>query len=472
MNGAGGNFVLMIMNLFTGKRVLFQKSFLGFACALFSVSLLAVETDVRRDATVEAVRRVMPCVVNIGTENVVEYRDDPFENLFREFFDPYHRRRQQSNPFSLGSGVIIDEDGYILTNLHVVQRAKRIQVKLSEEAGGGEYEVEPILGTPLTDVALLKIIPKKPGEKFKAVNFAQDDELLLGETVLALGNPFGLGGSVSRGILSAKRRMAPKEGEPLNVPNWLQTDASINPGNSGGPLINLRGELIGLNVAIAAQGQGIGFAIPIKQLREAVADIFTPERSVNHPRWFGAKITLGSTPLVVAGIDKNSPAEKAGLRVGDQILQVNGKTPRSFIELNRWLRDETTQNFAFAIQRGAQRQNLSVQLTPFQQLLRQKLGFDAQELNEDLAQNFGLRPRSGLLIAGVEKGGPLEESRIATGFVVTEINGKSSPDFINAMTTLSNLKKGDPAKLTLLIPQRRGNFIVGYQPGTVTLKAR
>ncbi len=439
---------------------------------MFCTSLIAAETDVRRDSTVEAVSRVMPSVVNIGTENVVEYRDDPFENLFRQFFDPYYRQRERSNPFSLGSGVIIDEDGYILTNLHVVQRARRIQVKLSEDAGGGEYEVEPILGTPLTDVALLKIIPKKAGEKFKAVKFATDDDLLLGETVLALGNPFGLGGSVSRGILSAKRRRAPKEGEPLAVPNWLQTDAAINPGNSGGPLINLRGELIGLNVAIAAEGQGIGFAIPIKQLREAAADIFTPERSANNPRWFGARLTFGEMPLVVDAVETNSPAGKAGLRAGDQILQVNGKSPKSFIQLNEWLRDDSVQNFSFAVQRGLKRETVSVQLISFQQLMRQKLGLDAQEISDELAQNFGLRSRTGLLIAGVEKSGPAGEASLAPGFVVTEINGRTAHDFLNAMTTLSHLKNGDPARLSLLVPQRRGNYIVGYQQGIVTLKSR
>ncbi len=460
------------MNSLPGNFSLLRKIFLGFGFALFFPSLFAAEPDIRRDATVEAVQRVMPCVVNIGTENAVETVDDPFENLFREFFDPYHRRREQANPFSLGSGVIIDEDGYILTNLHVVQRAKRIQVKLSEEAGGGEYEAEPIIGTTLTDVALLKIVPKKKGEKFKAVKFAKDDDLLLGETVIALGNPFGLGGSISRGILSAKRRAAPKEREPLAVPNWLQTDAAINPGNSGGPLVNLRGELIGLNVAIAAQGQGIGFAIPIMQISEAIVDIFTPERNVVNPRWFGAKMSLSSSPLTVVEIKSGSPADKAGLRVGDQILQVNGKTPKGFIELNQWLREDALQNFIFAIQRGNLRQNANVRLVPFGQLIRQKLGLDTQEIRAELAQSFGLKPSAGLLVAGVEKNSPADEAKVAAGFVITEINGKRVPDFLNSIETISSLKKGDPANLTVLIPQRRGNYLLGYQPGNITLKAR
>lgn len=460
------------MTLFAEQFNYWRKPFWFFAAIFLSTSLFAAAPDIRRDATVDAVERVMPCVVNIGTENQVEYVDDPFENLFRQFFEPYHQRRERSNPFSLGSGVIIDEDGYILTNLHVVQRARRIQVKLSEEAGGGEYEAEPIIGTPLTDVALLKIVPKKKGEKFSAVQFAKDDDLLLGETVIALGNPFGLGGSVSRGILSAKRRAAPKEKEPLAVPNWLQTDAAINPGNSGGPLINLRGELIGLNVAIAAEGQGIGFAIPIKQISEAVADIFTPERNVTHPRWFGAKIGLGTSPLTVTSVQPGSPADKAGLRTGDKLLQVNSRTPKGFIELNQWLRDSEQHQFALAVQRGNQRLNLSVDLVPFERLIRQKLGLDAQEIGGELAQNFGLKPSAGLLVAGVEKAGPADLARIGAGFVVTEINGKGVPDFLNSIETISSLKKGAPATLTVLVPQRRGNYLLGYQAGTVTVKAR
>ena len=457
------------MNSVTGNlifRARFLKIVGGLCVALFSTTLPGAEPDLRRDATVEAVQRVMPCVVNVGTENVLENRDS-FDDLFRQFFDPYHQRQQ--NQFSLGSGVIIDEDGYILTNLHVVQRARRVQIKLADEAGGGEYDVEPIIGTTKTDVALLKIIPKKKGEKFKAVRFAKDDDLLVGETVLALGNPFGLGGSVSRGILSSKRRAMPKDNERLDVPNWLQTDASINPGNSGGPLVNLRGELIGLNVAIAAQGQGIGFAIPIKQVSEALAEIFTPETDA---RWFGAKLSPGATPLVITAVKNGSPADKGGLRAGDQILKVNGNTPKGFVELNQWLRDNARQNFSFTVLRGTQQQTVSVQLLPLEQLIRQQLGIDAQELRGDLAKSFGLNPSAGLLVAGVEKGSPADQAHITAGVVLTEVNGKRVPDFLNAMELFSNLKKGDAVRLVVLVPQRKGNYLLGYQQGSVALKAR
>src|SRR6476660_7406985 len=187
----------------------------------FSLPALAAEPDIRRDATVAAVERVMPCVVNIATATVVEYQDF-YQSLFHEFFGGNAGPRRQQAEYSIGSGVIIDEDGYVLTNLHVVRRATRIQVKLWD---GREYEADRIVATENSDVALLKI-RCKPGEKFKAVNFAADDDLLLGETVLALGNPFGLGGSVTKGILSSKSRRPATENEPLDVMDWLQTDAA------------------------------------------------------------------------------------------------------------------------------------------------------------------------------------------------------------------------------------------------------
>ena len=213
--------------------------------------------DVRRDATVNAIEQVLPSVVNIATENIIEYHDW-YDELLRQF---YGVRPPVRKSLDLGSGVIIDEEGYVLTNFHVVRRANRIQVKLWD---GREYEADRIVATTASDVALIKI-RAKPGERFKAIKFAADDDLLLGETVIALGNPFGLGGSVTRGILSSKNRRPSTGEEPLGMEDWLQTDAAINPGNSGGPLVNLRGELIGLNVAVyrdehaGERGIGVGF---------------------------------------------------------------------------------------------------------------------------------------------------------------------------------------------------------------------
>jgi len=171
----------------------------------------------------------------------------------------------------------------------------------------------------------------------------------LGETVLALGNPFGLGGSVSRGILSSKNRRPPVEGEPLDVADWLQTDAAINPGSSGGPLINLHGELVGLNVAIYGEGHGIGFAIPIKQVTEALSEIFIPE--VTQSAWFGARLKSGPYPLTVTEVERDSPAAKAGLQKGDEVVQVNGRTPKDFIQCTEWIRDGSNHEVTLVIRR-------------------------------------------------------------------------------------------------------------------------
>ena len=268
------------------------------AAGSFPTPLAALETDVRHDAVVQAVEKVMPSVVNIATSRIVEVRDF-YETLLREFYGLNRPTRREERINSIGSGVIIDEEGYILTNFHVLRRAERVQVKL---ANGEVYDAEPLVATVQKDVVLLKIRPKKPDEKFTAIQFAADDDVLLGETVLALGNPFGLGGSVARGILSSKSRREPTGDEPLDVADWLQTDAAINPGNSGGPLINLRGELIGLNVAVG-QGQGIGFAIPIKQVSAALSDFFTPE--LRDSMWFGARLKA-SAPLTIASVQSGS----------------------------------------------------------------------------------------------------------------------------------------------------------------------
>jgi S1-C subfamily serine protease len=429
-----------------------------------SLRLTAADADIRRDATVDAVQAVMPCVVNIGTESVVEVNDD-FENFFRQFYGPRYEIRP-----SLGSGVIIDEDGYILTNQHVVRRARRIQIKLAAEAGGQEYEAEFISSNEKLDIALLRIIqnPKDKPRKFKAIKMAKDDDLLLGETVLALGNPYGLECSVSRGILSSKRRAEPKENQELGISNWLQTDASINPGNSGGPIIDLRGELIGLSEAIMPGAQGIGFAIPVKEVREAVARIFVPESNL---RWLGLQVIPATSPLVVQAVQTNSPADKAGLKMGDAILQVNGRAPTGF-EFHKWIRDDTNLNFTLTIQRGAERLTLPVHLVAFSEVIKQRMGVDVQDLNRNLARQFGLEEHSGVLITGVEKNGPAGKSGIERYHILVGLNGVRVRNLFDAFWITSLMPKGVTAEAALLVPKTRRDEIIGYRQGTTRLQLR
>jgi S1-C subfamily serine protease len=467
--GCGIAFSTGILHLISGTMMQRSNSICVALFLLTAALSLNAETDIRRDAVVQVVQDVMPSVVNVATESIVESRD-VFDELWRRFYGYPTGPEVHS---SLGSGVIISDDGYILTNLHVVKRASRIQVKLSDAAGGGLYDVQPIyVGTTKVDVALLKIIPKKKGEKFKAIKFARDNDLLLGETVVALGNPFGLGESVSRGILSSKRRAAPKENEDLKMENWLQTDALINPGNSGGPLVDLRGEMIGINVAIYQGAQGIGFAIPVMDVREALSEVFNPETA---SRWFGAHVSV-APPLLVKKIDPGSPAEVAGLEVGDNILSVNGTAAGDYINFNRTLREGPQLTLVLSVQRDGELRDIHVRMVPFKELFQRRLGLDLQELTGELVDQLGLARlgglESGLLISRVEKDSPAEKADLREYYLVNGIDDRPVRNYLDAFEALSGLKSGAPADLTVLVPRVRNNLILGYQQGETEVKLR
>jgi S1-C subfamily serine protease len=408
----------------------------------------------------------MPCVVNIATETIVEYQDF-YQRMFSEFFGQGQYTPRREHQQSIGSGVIIDEEGYVLTNLHVVRRANRTQVKLWD---GKEYDATPIVATPYSDVALLKI-QGKPGEKFKAVKFAGDDDLLLGETVLALGNPFGLGGTVTKGILSSKSRRPPTGNEPLNIQDWLQTDAAINPGNSGGPLINLRGELIGLNVAVFSQGQGIGFAIPVKQVAEALGQFFSPE--VAHALWFGAEVKPGpSSPLSVTAVQAGGPAERGGLRVGDRILLVNGKAADGLIQFNDLVGKAPEHKVNFSVQRGRNRETIEVELQPFGQLIRQRAGLVLAEVTPEEAKRLGIQAGKGLYIKEVEKNSPASRAQLQPGYIIAEIAGQAADSLMMAGNILTTQNKGDKLRLTVIVPRPLGGNYVEYRRGLVEMVLR
>jgi S1-C subfamily serine protease len=428
------------------------------------------EPDVRRDATVAAVERVMASVVNVGTETVVESRGR-LDDLFREFFDPYYREREPNASYSVGSGVIIDEEGHILTNHHVVSRATRITVKLAD---GREYEAKPLTSTAFTDIALLKIAAK-PGDKFAYTRFAADDDLLLGETVIALGNPFGLGGSVSRGILSSKARRPPNKEEPLDIPDWLQIDAAINPGNSGGPLVNLRGELIGINVAVSRQGQGIGFAIPIKRISATLAEMYTPETLGG--LWFGARLRPQQRPVRVMEVEAGSPAAIAGLRAGDTLLTIDGKpAPGTFAVTDELVRIADRRPVDLGFQRGSERFGTRVSLVKEQayfnaEMVRAKLGVQVEELSAAAAARIGLDIPGGLMIQGVDSRAPAAKSELQRGMIILAIDGQKTLHTGRAAKLLHGKEAGKTVQLELLIPIQRGRFIE-VRTGTVDVKLR
>ncbi len=458
-------------NPFTGRRFLLTTLLIfgGVLGGNAATPAPAAETDARRDATVNAIERVLPSVVNIGTRTRRERRGFYYD-WFRDNLSPFVQELPPQE--SAGSGVIIDEDGYVLTNVHVVEEADEIWVRLSD---GRVIQAKPIIGNRKSDVALLQL-RGKPGEKFQAAKFAAADDLLLGETVIALGNPFGLGGSVSRGILSSKsRRPATDGGEPLELPDWLQTDAAINPGNSGGALINLRGELIGINVAVFRGGQGIGFAIPIKRVAEALSEIFTPEALKQ--LWFGALIKAGSPPLKVWGVQHGSPAESAGLKLGDVVVSVNGQTPKSFFGMMRELINAGEKGeAALVVQRDGEQKKLTVKLVPEKTffnagLLQKKLGMTLQELTPELMDSLGFTRGSGLVIAAVDQTGSATEAGLQPRTLIRGIDGIATAELVDAAKIVYEKKKGETVKLNVVVPVRRGN-VAAYREANVTLTVR
>jgi serine protease Do len=420
--------------------------------------------DVRRDAAVLAIQKVMPSVVNIATSHVVEYNDF-YQDLLRQFYN-WNMPLPGQEEYSIGSGVIVSKDGYVLTNLHVVRRASRIQVKLSD---GRVYDADVKVVTPHSDLALLKL-RCKPGETFQAIQFAKPDDLLLGETVLALGDPYGLGESVTRGILSSKSRRPPSADEPLNVGNWLQTDAAINPGNSGGPLIDLRGELIGINVAMYPAGHGIGFAIPVREVADALSQFFTPE--VTSSLWFGAQIKVGAYPLEVASVEPGSPADKAGLRPGQQILEVNGQAPDDVMECNRLLTSGKTHDVSLVVRQNGEKLNLNTTLMPLSQMIQQKLGLALRPLTSGEANNLGLNTNAGLLIDKVDANSPAANANLQRGYLLTAIDGDTANQIVSVAGALSDKKTGDTVQLTVLVPRRVSDNAFTAMQGSVSVPVR
>lgn len=281
------------------------------------------------------VQRAAPAVVTVSAARVVENRnplmDDPF---FRRFFGPNFggpQQQQQQTQRSLGSGVIVDRAGLVVTNNHVIEGASEAKVTLADKR---EFDVEIVLKDPRTDLAVLRI--KDGREQFPVLDFANSDELQVGDVVLAIGNPFGVGQTVTHGIVSAVARTQ------VGISDYqffVQTDAAINPGNSGGPLVDMAGRLVGINTAIFSRSggsQGIGFAIPANMVQLVVASARTGGTAVKRP-WLGAKLQAVTPEIaekfdlkrpvgaVVTTVAPESPAARADIRTGDVIVAVEGQ---------------------------------------------------------------------------------------------------------------------------------------------------
>src|SRR5438477_5085495 len=277
----------------------------------------------RRTPIVVVAHNVLPSVVNIQTEGTIRRREiDPF-------FDPFGIFGGGNQSYtSLGSGFVWSSDGIVVTNNHVVEGASRISVIFSD---GTDVRAKLIGVDPDSDVAVLRVDAKD----LAAAPIGTSSDLMIGETVVAVGNPFGLSGTVTTGVVSALGRSVPSKEQGRTFTDFIQTDASINPGNSGGPLLNIEGKVVGINTAIYANAQGIGFAIPVDRARKVIQDILRYGQV--HSAWIGA-VTATITPeearrtglrasrgALVARVFGGSPAQAAGLKAGDVITTVAGK---------------------------------------------------------------------------------------------------------------------------------------------------
>lgn len=444
----------------------FISGIVGLFCAILFVS--AAQASVPMDFT-ELVKKAGPAVVNISTEKQEEWRmmgpgfrmfrnGDPFMERFFEQFEE-NAPKQQRKSTSLGSGFIISADGYIVTNNHVVEGADVINVTLDAKSKDKPFKAEIIGTDPDTDLALLKI----DAEGLPSLSFGDSDSMLVGEWVIAIGNPLGLDHTVTAGILSAKGRNI----QSGNYDDFLQTDASINPGNSGGPLLNMKGEVIGINSAMARYAQGIGFAIPSSLAQKIIGDL-RADRKVSRG-WLGVTIqgvdeptakALGMkepTGALVGEVLEGHPAEKGGIKAGDVILSINGQTIENTEDLLRKVANLTPGKEAKAtLWRDGKEITVTLNITERDSAgssgrpgaesdtLSTQLGIKARTVTSTDINRMNLGDVKGLLITDVKPGSLAAESGLRPGDVIIAVNKKAvyTVADLEKMISISKKEKG------------------------------
>jgi len=409
----------------------------------------------RKTPIVEAVAKTRQSVVNIRTEQIVQRRSSPFfgfgDSMFEQFFSDMMPPRSYKTQ-SLGSGVIIDSKGHILTNAHVIDKASKIYVALPDRKK--ELEATLIGQDNRIDLAVLKINDEGT---FPYLEPARSDNLLLGETVIAIGNPLGLGHSITTGIISsAQRRIQLDQGHSTV---FIQTDALINPGNSGGPLININGDLIGINTAIARQAQGIGFSIPIDTAKRVVSDLITYGR-VRHaffgivPADVGKSFirSRGEGGVLVEKILPDSPALNSGIRVADVVIAIDNVPLTSKEDFYSFLATYTPDDkVELTLLRGLEEINLQVQFTALPDgyvmaYTRRVFGFDLRQ------------SRRGLLVDNVEEGSPADRIGIRAGDQIVKVAGYE-PETLDQFLDLMGQMLGRVPLEFLVARDQRGYLV-------------
>ncbi len=410
----------------------------GLALLLAAVLTLAAwparaDRASRTTPVVLAVRTVSPAVVNIST--LGRRRVNPFitgDAFLDRFFEEFWGRRA-SRQRSLGSGVIIDGNaGLIATNHHVIAAASQIRVQLADKR---VFLAQVVGADPSSDLAVLRIKAKKPLPQAK---LGDSDDLMIGERVIAIGNPFGLSHTVTTGVVSALDRRVPFGRTTLS--GLIQIDASINPGNSGGPLLNADGEVIGINTAIFRQAQGIGFAIPVNQVRRIIGDLVRYGEVV--PAWLGLELQTLTPRLarafgldrdrgvVVVGVLPRSPAAEAGIKRGTVVAAVNGRAVDSaghYLELLSKVSAGSRVTLTLQDARGRRELVLQAQAFPLQwanELAWRILGLRVKPLNRELAYRHGVSPDAAVAIAEVRPGSRAEALGLRRGDLLRAIGGR------------------------------------------------
>ena len=430
----------------------------------------------------ELAEKMRPGVVNIQVVKKVKnigfgFRNfgSPFgeKNPFGDFFGPF----LEGNPSrdfeqrGVGSGFVMNREGYILTNNHVVEDADQIKVKLSN---GKEYEGKVIGRDPKTDLALLKI---EGASDLHPLKLGNSDDLKVGNWVVAVGSPFGLEQTVTAGIVSAKGRVIGSG--PYD--NFIQTDASINPGNSGGPLINMRGEVVGINTAIIASGSGIGFAIPINMAKEIAPQL--QEKGHVTRGWLGVSIQEVTPELaksfglnekrgaLVTQVFSSSPAEKAGIERGDVILEFDGKDVADSKDLPRIVSSTPVgKSVTIKLSRNGKVLDRQVKVGEMEEKAEvakapssnKSLGIAVQNITPEIAKGLGLKKDTGVVVTRVEPGSPAANAGIQTGDFIQEVNRKpvnNVEDFVQKVETAK-----DQDNVLLLLQRGQNNLFAAVTP--------
>jgi serine protease Do len=445
-----------------------------------------VDSSATPPSFADLVDKVKDSVVNISTTQVVEGANpllpfmgpgSPFGNFFgpnspKGFFGINPHEKMETH--ALGSGFVISSDGLILTNNHVVEKATEIKVKLID---GRIYDAKLVGRDPKTDLALIQATPDKYFPK--PVVLGDSDAMRVGDWVMAVGNPFGLGNTVTTGIISAKSRVL--GAGPYD--DFLQTDAAINPGNSGGPLFNMQGQVIGINTAIIAQAQGIGFAIPINIAKNLLPQLKTGKIIRG---WLGIMIQditpelaksfdlKSSKGVIISDVVKGSPADQASLQRGDVIVRFNGKEIENARMLSQ-MAAATAPNTIVKIEilRNGQQETISLTVgtmpegklttAPSEEAEQGAWGMAVQELTPPLAGQLGLEPgTTGVVITDIKAGSPAAAAGLQTGDLITEVNHKLIKNLEDYQQALKQVKSGE--NLLLLVKRGSGAFYVVLTP--------